>query len=301
MHRILIWGCGLWYSRYINAVKYQEMMGNIKVIGVTGKDTLYPCLDGYMFIPLDEVQWENIDYVVVMTEEHYGDICEMAAGLGFEADRMIQGRVFCLPYFSFDEYVNLLRTKVSIIANNCWGGTAYHALGMPFFSPFINMFLQDADYLKLLGSLQYYLKRPLQFKKMDYNSVLERDYPVCQLDDVELHFNHYVSMEEVERKWNDRLGRLNWNNLFIMMFTEDYQAAEHFDSLPYDKKICFVPFGSPLQSAFCLQVAAHKEMQGVPFWEIVNKTASGYFHDYDLMKLLDTGKINHDRYCINLK
>ena len=66
LHRILIWGCGLWYSRYINAVKYQEVMENIKVIGVTGKDKLYPCLDGYKFIPLDEVQWENIGYVVVM-------------------------------------------------------------------------------------------------------------------------------------------------------------------------------------------------------------------------------------------
>ena len=62
------------------------------------------------------------------------------------------------------------------------------------------------------------------------------EYRLCCSNDVELHFNHYVSMEEAERKWNDRLGRLNWNNLFIMMFTEDYQAAEHFDSLSYDKK-----------------------------------------------------------------
>lgn len=274
-------------------------MGNIEVMGVTGKDKLYDCLDGYRFIPLDEIQWDHIDYVAVMSEEHYYDICKVATGLGAKAEKMVQGKVFSLPYFSFAEYAGLLEKRVSIIANNCWGGTAYHALGMRFFSPFVNMFFQDDDYLRLLGNLQYYLKLPLRFKRMDYTPVLERDYPVCQLDDVELHFNHYASMEEAERKWNDRLGRLNWDNLFVMMFTEDYQAAECFDSLPYDKKICFAPFRSPMQSVFTLQAAAHKEMQGVPFWEIVNKTASGYFHDYDLVKLLASGKVNHDRYYVN--
>lgn len=122
---------------------------------------------------------------------------------------------------------------------------------------------------------------------------------MCRLDDIELHFNHYVSMGDAERKWNERLKHLNWENLFVMMFTEDKQSLENFDSLPYDKKICFVPFESSLKSAFNLQVALHKEMSCTPFWKIVNITASGQLHDYNLIELLRTGIVNHDRYYLN--
>lgn len=122
MYYILIWGCGLKYSLYINAIRYQEVLGNIKVIGVTGKDNLYTCLDGYQFITVEDLEPEGIDYVVVTSEEYYKDICQTAVGLGFDAERIIQAKVFCLPYFNFERYVNLLHSKISIIANNCWGG-----------------------------------------------------------------------------------------------------------------------------------------------------------------------------------
>lgn len=299
MYRILIWGCGLQYGRYINAIKYQEILGNIEVAGVTGKDRLYKYLDGYRFIPLEELDNENIDYVVAASEEHYKEICTMAVKMGFDSNRIMQGKVFCLPYFNFARYVDLMQSNISIIANNCWGGVAYHALGMQFYSPFINMFLNDADYIRMLSNLSYYLNQQLQFERMGYTPVLKRNYPVCRLDDVELHFNHYTSMEDVSEKWIKRLKYLNWNNLFIMMFTEDYCSLKDFDRLPFGKKVCFVPFESPLESAFNLQVAAYSEMQKVPFWEIVNKTASGYYHDYDLIQLLISGKVNYDRYNID--
>lgn len=296
MYRILIWGHGLKYSQYINAIKYQESLGNIEIIGVTGKDNLYTCLDGLRFIATEDLKPKGIDYVVVTSEEYYKDICRTAVEQGFDAERIIQAKVFCLPYFDFEEYVNLLHSKISIIANNCWGGTVYHTLGLQFLSPFINMFEEDDDYIRIVNNLEYYLELKLQFERMEYNSVLGINYPVCKLDDVELHFNHYVSMEEVEQKWYERIQRINWDNLFIMMFTEDRRALERFDYLPYNKKICFVSFESILQSAFYLQVKNRKEMQDIPFWEIVNKTASGYFHDYDLIKLLNQGVVNHGRY-----
>lgn len=299
MYRILIWGHGLKYSQYINTIKYQESLGNIKVIGVTGKDNLYTCLDGYRFIAIKDLKPKEIDYVVVTSEEYYKDICWTAVEQGFDAERIIQAKVFCLPYFNFEEYVNLLHSKISIIANNCWGGTVYHTLGLQFLSPFINMFEEDDDYIRIVNNLEYYLTLKLQFERMGYNSVLGINYPICKLDDVELHFNHYVSMEEVEQKWYERIQRINWDNLFIMMFTEDRRSLEHFDCLPYNKKICFVPFESSVQSAFYLQVKARKEMQDIPFWEIVNKTASGYFHDYDLIELLNQGIVNHERYYAN--
>ena len=299
MYRILIWGHGLYYNQYINAIKYQEFMGNIKVVGVTGRERIYTCLDGYPFIPVSDLAPEHIDYIVIASEEYYVAIRETAIELGFQNEHIIKGKVFCLPLFQFDKYIDLLHSKVSIIANNCWGGTAYHALGLQFLSPFINMFEYDEDYLRLLKNLDSYLELKPEFVRNGYNPILERDYPICKLDDIELHFNHYINMEEVEKKWYERLTRLNWDNLFVMMATQDPKSLEIFDRLPYKKKICFVPSESSLRSAFYLQTAACQDMKNVPFWEVVNKTASGYFHDYDLIELLSTGTINHNRYYIN--
>ena len=298
MYRVLIWGCGLQYGQYINAIRYQEVLGNIKVVGVTGKDELYTCLDGYPFIPLDDIKKESVDYVVVTSERYYKSISDEAVIRGFKRESVMMAKVFCLPYFDFDKYVELLQSKISIVAINCWGGCAYHALGMQFATPFINMFVGSDDYLRLLTNLSYYLELPLEYCKMCYEPE-NGNYPVGCLDDVELYFNHYPNMEAAAKKWNERIKRLNMENLFVMMYTEDYQDAEQFDSLPYDKKVCFVPFESRLQSSCTLQIASRKAMRDMKWWGMVNYTVMGHFHDYNLIDLLLEGRINHDRYYVN--
>lgn len=107
-------------------------------------------------------------------------------------------------------------------------------------------------------------------------------------------------MEEVEAKWYDRVGRINWDNLFIMMFTNKWESIEAFDTLDYNKKICFVPFENVNlpRSAFSLQIANHNEMRNVPLYKMVNGIPKGEYHDYDLAELLLAGRVNHDRYCI---
>ena len=297
MYRILIWGCGLQYGQYINAIKYQEVLGSIKVVGITGRDQVYSCLDGYPFIPLEDIKVESIDYVVVTSEQYYKNISDNAVARGFRRETVIMAKVFCLPYFDFEKYVNLLQSKISIIAINCWGGRAYHALGMQFATPFINMYVRPNDYLKLLNNLSYYLELPLEYCKMQYEPKIG-NYPVGCLGDVELYFNHYSNMEEAAGKWNERIKRLNMENLFVMMYTDNYQVAEQFDSLPYDKKVCFVPFESTLQSSCTLQIASRKAMCNTKWWEMVNYTVSGFFHDYNLIDLLLEGRINHDRYYV---
>jgi uncharacterized protein (DUF1919 family) len=181
------------------------------------------------------------------------------------------------------------------------GGIAYNALGMRFNTPFINMFERDEDYLRLLANLKYYLNQNLQFVRYSYNPGLHIDYPICRVDDVELEFNHYNSMEMVEEKWYKRVKRVNFDNLFIMMFTNNKKSLDNFDKLDYQKKICFVPFESPLKSACSMKLAEREEMSEVPFYEIVNGSVNGRYHDYDLIELLLNGRINHDRCCYNKK
>lgn len=292
--RVIIGGLGLYYSQYINCIRIQEGMGEIRVLGVTDFQKRYLYLDGYKFIPIDEVDPSKVDFIVITDEKNFKEYFRMMVGKGFCEDQIVQAKAFLLPEFRFSEYVKLVKSHVSIIANNCWGGYAYHRLGLSFRSPFINMSEDDMHYIKLLQNLKSNLSEKLTFRKFGYQARLKKNYPICTLgEDIILHFTHYSDMQEVEQKWYSRLERMNWDNLFIMMYTEKMEVARIFDALDYPKKICFVPFESNLNSAYTVRLA--KEVE-VPFWSVVNGIAEGIYQDYDLVRLLMTGKILSNRY-----
>lgn len=294
MNTVIIWGLGYDYNQYINCIKLQEIMGEIYIAGVTDSKLQYPCLDGYTFIPVNEIQGGGY-YAVITSHVYFNEIFQKARELGFDSDHIIPAKVFSLPNFRFSQYVKLIESHISIIANNCWGGIISHSLGLPFRSPFVNMFEHDNDYIKLLYDLKGYLEKEVIFQKMAYTEHLQRYFPICTLGDITLYFNHYVSMEEVNEKWHRRLKRINWDNLFVMMYTDNEEMAQAFDTFNYKKKICFVPFKCNLKSAYTLELA---EKTDLPFWNIVNRIADGRMVDYDFIELLNTGRIIQNRYFV---
>lgn len=131
----------------------------------------------------------------------------------------------------------LKNTTMSLIASNCNGGTILHDLGVQYRSPFVNLWMLPSDYVKMLGNLKEYLGKKLEF--IDVNGI---EYPVAMLGDVKLFFQHYNSKEEAEQKWNERLKRINYNNLFILFTDRDgctEQDMQDFDKL-YKNKVIFV-------------------------------------------------------------
>lgn len=64
-------------------------------------------------------------------------------------------------------------------------------------------------------------------------------YPVGLLGDIRIYFQHYKTEAEAREKWEERLKRINWENLFIL-FTERDGCTERnlrdFDSMPYEHK-----------------------------------------------------------------
>ena len=54
-------------------------------------------------------------------------------------------------------------TDVSIIASNCNGGIISHDLGLQFRSPFVNLWIEPGDFVKLLSNLEEYLQCDLVF------------------------------------------------------------------------------------------------------------------------------------------
>ncbi|MCA5011100.1 DUF1919 domain-containing protein, partial [Clostridioides difficile] len=90
----------------------------------------------------------------------------------------------------------------------------------------------------------YYLGCPFELSKFAIDINSKEQYPVMRLDDVEVHCCHEKVPDKAKENWNRRLEKINWDNLFIAMYTEDKSIAEAFLDIDFEKKICFVPFES---------------------------------------------------------
>ncbi|MCM1426594.1 MAG: DUF1919 domain-containing protein, partial [Eubacterium sp.] len=233
------------------------------------------------------------DIIIIMSTDRTisENIRREALALGFNEYNIIPCRVLRLFGFSFDKYKALKMNTPTIFAPSCWGGMTYNQLGLRFNSPFINMFENHDDYLKFLLNPQYYIDCKLQLKEMRFNNDLKRDFPVVLCDDILLYFNHYISFEEAVSAWERRKKRIDWNNLFVMFFDEDPQRVEKFCALPYENKICFVPYFEHRESVLSIEYRINDDMKKRPFWQIVNGMASGQWMYYDVFDLLLYNKI----------
>ncbi len=133
------------------------------------------------------------------------------------------------------------KNEISIVCNNCVGGIIYNRLGLKFCSPFINLWIGEIDYLKLLNALDKYLERtiePLCFTR-DSNG---KKYPVCRCDDINLNCAHYKDYKEVIDAWDRRKKRFYKDNCVYIFVTNSKKNISKFLKIPYENKICICPF-----------------------------------------------------------
>ncbi|MBR5913255.1 MAG: DUF1919 domain-containing protein [Selenomonadaceae bacterium] len=216
------------------------------------------------------------------------EVTKFAKQINLDTDKLLGDWIVCIPGFTLQKYRQLQLSKLSIFTINCFGGVISNTLGLPFRSPFVNMFLKEKEYIKFLRSPRVYMEENVTYSREALEPHSKVYYPVGCLGNVELHFNHYKTFEEAVAKWNERKQRINWYNLFVMAYTESQEIATQFDELPYGKKVCFVPFKSDLDSAFYINPNIQK---GLEFWEIVlNGYAGGQIFYYDMFDILLYGK-----------
>ncbi|RYF87440.1 MAG: DUF1919 domain-containing protein [Chitinophagaceae bacterium] len=173
--------------------------------------------------------------------------------------------------------------KPFIISNNCWGGIVYQDLGLPYLSPFVNMYIFASCYLKILKNLNYYLQQPLTFTNVSkYDAAnmkrSKRSYPIGQLDDVEIHFIHYTDEAYTLKKWNERVKRFNVDNLLVVMSERDGCTPgliKEFDSLDYQNKVCFTKADYGLGSTVYFrsfkklkEIPGADEIAGYTYWKL---------------------------------
>lgn len=282
VRKCLVWGTGEVFWRNILLLQFYEVSGIIKIIGVTSKDDFYESILSYRYIYQNQIKDLDFDYIICSVDDtNMKKIQDEATGMGIDSACIIPIRVMALPGFDFDKYISIRNNVPTIITPHCWGGVTYNSLALPFASPFINMFENHDDYLKLLKNIKYYMECPLEFVEIKYDLNLKRYFPVAKCGDIHLFFNHYESFEEAEKCWNRRKKRVNWENLFIEFFDTDIKRVDEFLSLPYEKKICFVPF--PMKEKNVISLDYTKSDNNM-FWRTVMKTAKSVC--YDVFELL---------------
>jgi uncharacterized protein (DUF1919 family) len=142
---------------------------------------------------------------------------------------------------------SLVNRNFTIISNNCWGGSVYEDLDLEYLTPFVGLFIYAPCYIKLLSDLKYYLSLDLKFRNESIypeagKILLENNYPLGVLGDIEIHFLHYTTGDEAYIKWNRRKARISFENIFVKMCDRDLcndMYLKTFDNLPFKKKIFF--------------------------------------------------------------
>jgi len=141
-----------------------------------------------------------------------------------------------------------LRNKdFTIICNNCWAGSVYEDIGLPYNTPTVGLFFYAPCYIKFLENIKHYLETPLTFKEISFYSLAnkrrkKKKYPIGVLDDIEIHFLHYESNEEALEKWNRRKKRINFNNLYVSFSDVDLcteKEMKEFDKMNFQHKVFF--------------------------------------------------------------
>lgn len=216
------------------------------------------------------------------------DVNQLAVQLNLPQEKILGDCVVCIPGFTLEKYRRLQRSQLSIFSLHCFGGLISHTLGLPFRSPFVNLYLNEKEFIRFLREPHSYLEKDLVFKAKAFNRPNNYYFPVFTMGDVNLFMNHYPDFDAAVVKWNERKQRINWYNLFVTMYTESEEILKEFNALPYGKKACFVPFKSDLDSAWYINPDIRKDAQ--TFTRIINYFAMGYPFYYDVFDMLLYGK-----------
>ena len=295
MKKVIVWGNRIEYDFYYKYFETECLKLNMEIKAVIlNEEGMFSTVDGIEVIKIDELVAWRYDYLIDMNQGERELVQNILKLLNIPPEKVILARVFKLPSFDLDRYIKVRESRVSIIANQCWGGFTYHSLGMQFLSSFINLYVMSEDYIKLLRNFDYYMDLPLHFIREEYEPNLERNYPVLGLDDVTLHFNHYRDSDSAIDSWNRRKSRINRNNMFVCMTLSCHKHTEEIQTVPLQHKhgLTAIPYGGGAEDICFLPMPGkdylekyYERSMGL-FINHVAEIPGNEFKYYDILKLL---------------
>lgn len=287
MDKVVIWGTAIAYAEYVQMMNHYVTIGDFAIAGIIIEESYASFSTEYPSLTIKDLEDIQFDYLLICANEQFGAIRQKANILGIPEYKILSAVALKVPNFRLKKYIELKNSNLSIIANNCWGGITYHYLGLEFRSPFINMYTSEPEYLNMVKNLKTNLEMPLELYGTQYNDFLKIIYPIYNLNGTKLFMNHYSDFALAEEKWQKRKAKINYDNLFVMMSTSDPKVAEEFETLPYAKKVCFVPFETDLPSSYYLSADCDE-----PFWRLVLNCAFGGYKCYDVLDMLLLGEVH---------
>ena len=129
--------------------------------------------------------------------------------------------------------------KITIISQNCVGGMIYHELKMKFYSPTINMFIENENFLKLcLNPQKYFSTDAIPFIESYVDKIDSSiQYPIIKVNDIELCCLHYKNCRDACDDWNRRRKRINFKKICIIAntwnFHDNYELINKLSSVKY--------------------------------------------------------------------
>lgn len=273
--KVLIWGIGQYYNRFFNILKYWETMGEIKIVGVTDKNIPdISKIDDWKLYYLSEVSQLEVDAIIVMSDKYYLEIVSVIKQMGFDEKKTIPCKVLEIPYFNWKKYIQIRKSDLSIICNNCVGGILYNTLGLECKSPCKNLAIPDNSFLEIIQNLEYYMECELEFVRWQIDPHSKKQFPVMSLAGNEILCNHDIDIDKAKEKWNRRKQKINYDNILYMMYSESDTICKGFlEKTNHQRRVLFVPANSEIEDAddvYKLKLfAGQKE-----FYETVNSSAS---------------------------
>ena len=294
MTKVILWGSCEEYGIFCKYFQFEVLKGNMQIEAVclNGVHQISR-IDGIEVIRVEELMFREYDYLIDMNRQERTAVTRILELLQVPRSKVILASIFQQAYFDLKRWIAVQESKVSIISDNCWGGITYHSLGLEFLSPFINLFLESGDYLRLLENFAYYMEQPLYLLEEKYEVNLKRNYPVVGLGDIKLFFNHSTDFEQAAQIWEKRKQRINYGNLLVEMRIESREALDRFLALPFEHKIGFSTVPCDEKDILSFPIIENGYLQsryGNVIGYFVNELASVVSKEgklYDSLKLLN--------------
>lgn len=238
-----IYGAGNEYSRFCSYLPLYE--NQIEILGiVTTKRQSFSRMDGIPCIVPEEIEQDKMDYVIIAVCK-WKEIADILELYNIPKQKIIRSSSFYYPFFSLHEFLKLKRNPISILSNFCWGGMIYQKLGMEVLSPTIDMFCLGMTYIDFLNDYRKYLKLDMVPYDMQISAYIkgtlgdEMFIPKGIIQDTEIlwYFNHSSNAESAIAKWNERRGRVDFENIAALMIINTDEEAYAFEHIPIKKKI----------------------------------------------------------------
>jgi len=240
--KALIWGTGAYYERNRAAIQYQILLKKFEVVAITSNDTWFTDVDGMKFVHKKDLHNIDADICIVAMEDITPEVVDEILNVTNICEANIfHVRICNLLNLDIERLIKLSQSHISIMANCCWGSMTYNRLGLAMNTPFVSTRITDVEFIDFLQNPKENLKSEIRYKESVESSCHEFKVPVYTLDEMDIKFSHVncTELDYIEAKWKERVDRVNWDNLFIMIFANNKRAIEQFEALPYERKVCF--------------------------------------------------------------